>query len=148
VPGFEWLDPWQVSAGMPQPRSAWSSGLTTLRADRDWRGRWVPVLEPLRILVDEAVVRMAAGTVRPVIWGPNVQLMRDDGIALHEEMTGRALPPFTGSPPGRSAPAGPGVPCLRPPVLANAMAGEDFWCDACGSKHPLREHRECRRNRS
>jgi hypothetical protein len=25
-----------------------------------------------------------------------------------------------------------------------ALAGESFWCEACGQVHPLRQHRECR----
>lgn len=147
VPGFEWLDPWQVRAGLPQPQSAWSSGLYTLRSER-FGATWKPVLEPLRVLVDEAVVRMAAGTVKPVIWESNVQLMRADGIALYEEMAGRALPPFTGAAPDRALAASPGAPCLRPRVRDTAMADEEFWCDACGSKHPLREHRDCRRRKT
>jgi hypothetical protein len=28
--------------------------------------------------------------------------------------------------------------------LAADLAGEEFWCEACGGTHPLREHQACR----
>jgi hypothetical protein len=28
--------------------------------------------------------------------------------------------------------------------LAAQLAGELFWCDACGARHALIEHRQCR----
>ena len=37
--------------------------------------------------------------------------------------------------------AGDGERSLR---LSAALAGERFWCDNCGSLHPLAEHRGCR----
>jgi hypothetical protein len=43
-------------------------------------------------LVDKAVVRMAAGAIKPVIVGKLAQLVRSDGIALYEEMTGVRFP--------------------------------------------------------
>jgi hypothetical protein len=145
VPGYQWLDIDQVLREMPGPRSVRARGVFTIRAER-WGGRRTPVLEPLTLLVDEAVVRMAARDIRPVMWRGNVQLMRADGIALFEEMVGRSIAPYTGrAPDATTGPAAEAL-CLRPRVSARgrAMADEDFWCDTCGSQHPLREHRNCR----
>lgn len=101
VPGYQWLDNGQVLRGMPAPRSVRSRGVFTFRAERSWRGGWEPQAEPLTVLVDEAVVRMAEGSIKPVIFGGNVQLVRADGIALYEELTGVRLAPYTA---GRTAP--------------------------------------------
>lgn len=120
VPGYQWLDNGQVLQGMPPPRSVRSRGLLTFRAVRSRRGTWVPVPEPLTVVVDEAVVRMAEGSVRPVMVGKFVQLVTADGISLYEDMTGRKLAPFTGTAPVRAlSPAGE-AKCLRPTVRAAA----------------------------
>lgn len=143
VPGYQWMDVDRVLEGMPNRGSVRSRGLLTFRAER-MPGGWAPVPDPLVIAVDEAVTRMAAGTVRPVMYRSFVQLVRDDGLALYEEITGRRLEPFTGPPP-RALRQSQEISCLRPPARSNPMADEDFWCETCGSQHPLREHRECRR---
>jgi hypothetical protein len=145
VPSYQWLDNGQLLEGMPRPQSVKSRGLYTFRSER-WYGSRRPVLEPLTVLVDEALVRMAAGTIKPVMWGGNVQLMRSDGIALFEELTGRSLAPYGGRAPLRALPPAPGSACTRPPVAPRprSMDNETFWCDACGNQHPLREHRTCR----
>jgi hypothetical protein len=151
VPGYQWIDNGQLLEGTPRPQSVKSRGLYTFRAEH-WAGRWTPMLEPLTLLVDEAVVRMAAGTIRPVMWGGNVQLMRVDGIALFEEMTGRKLAPFAGIAPVRALSPAAETPCARPriPRRHDLPLDAEFWCEVCGAQHPLREHRKCRQeaNRS
>lgn len=46
--------------------------------------------------------------------------------------------------------ARPGMRTHGDPALAarldEELASVPFWCDNCGSMHPLREHRDCRRN--
>lgn len=117
VPGYRWLAPWELRAGLPQPQSVWADGLYTFRAERSWKTpRWVPELEPLKVLVDEAVVRMAAGTIKPVMHSGFARLVRDDGLALWEEMTGKKLPPFAGRPPVRALARADEVACDRPRV--------------------------------
>lgn len=117
VPGYQWLDNGQVLQGMPPPRSVRSRGLLTFRAERSWRGTWEARPEPLTVLVDEAVVRMAEGAIKPVIFSGNVHLVRADGIALYEETAGVRLTPYTA---GRTAsrtltPTAEAV-CARPAV--------------------------------
>lgn len=145
VPGYQWLDSWQLRAGLPRPRSVRSTGLYTVRAERSYGGRR-PVLEPLTVLVDEAVVRMAAGTIRPVTWGGSVLLMRADGIALFEELTGRSLALYQGHAPARELSPAAEALCARPraPQRHNPMLDTAWWCETCGNQHPLREHRDCR----
>lgn len=119
VPGYQWLDIDRVLREMPRPRSVRSRGLATFTAERSPYGRWVPKLDPLTVLVDDAVARMANGSVRPVIVGNYVRLVRADGIALYEEMTGRKLPAYDpGQPVGRPLPAAPETQCARPRPVA------------------------------
>lgn len=147
VPAYQWPDSWQLRAGLPRPRSVAARGLYTFGEARDWRGRWRPALELLTVLVDDAVVRMASGNIRPVMYAGHVQLVRADGIALYEQMTGTRLAPFTGMPPVRTLPPAAEEACMRAPVPRsprNLKLDEDFWCEDCGGHHPLREHRQCR----
>jgi hypothetical protein len=119
VPGYQWLDVDLVLREMPRPRSVRSRGVATFRAERDHRGRWVPVLEPKTVLVDEAVAWMADGKIRPVVHGKYVHLVRAEGIALYEEMTGRGLIPFgAGRPVTRALLRAPEVVCARPRPVA------------------------------
>lgn len=121
VPGYQWLDNGQALREMPPPRSVRSRGLITFRSGRSWRGGWEPVPEPLTVLVDEAVVRMAEGSIKPVMVGRNVQLVRADGIRLYEEMTGLQLTPYTaGLTAPRALSPSPEAPCERPAVHAPA----------------------------
>lgn len=118
VPGYQWLNRGRdIASGMPSPRSVQSRGVITFRADRaGWRDEWVPVVEPLTILIDDAVTRMAAGNIRPVMYLGNVQLVREDGITLYEQMTGTPLAPFKGRSPVRVLAPSPPAECLRPPA--------------------------------
>lgn len=130
VPGYQWLDNGQVLREMPRPGTVRSRGLATFRAERNYRGRWVPVLEPLTALVEYAVTHMADGSVRPVVHGKYVRLIRADGLALYEDMTGRSLPLWNpGQPPKRSlAPAAVSA-CMRPPVAPPIpVLGTCTWC--------------------
>lgn len=113
VPGCQWLDNGQFLEGMPPPQSVKCRGVYTFRAERSWRGGWAPALEPLITLADEIVVRMAAGTIKPVMCGP-VQLVTSDGIALYQELTGKSLAPFQGSAPPLALSPAQEVECLRP----------------------------------
>ena len=128
VPGYQWLDNGQLVSGVPRPKSVRSRGVSTFRAERSWRGKWVPVLEPLTALVDDAVVRMAAGSIRPVMYGDSVRLVRTDGIALYEEMTGKSLAPFQGRAPSRVLPPAQEAKCLRP-VSASVNSGRGHDCE-------------------
>lgn len=152
VPGYQWLDNGQVLRGMPSPRSVRSRGVLTFRAERSWRGGWEPRPEPLTVLVDDAVVRMAEGSIRPVILGGNVHLVRANGVALYEELACTRLAPFTAGrttfrralapspeqpcarPPAEAVPF-TDLPCARPPT--EAMSFSDFLaqsviCSKCG----------------
>jgi hypothetical protein len=114
VPGYQWLDNGQFLEGMPAPQSVKCRGVYTFRAER-LGAAWVPVLEPLAPIADDIVVRLAAGSVKPVTYG-SVQLITTDGIALYEEMTGKSLPPFEGRAPARRLPAAQEIECHRPPA--------------------------------
>jgi len=132
VPGYQWLDVDRVLREMPQPRSVRSRGLATFRAERGFYGRWIPKLEPLTVLVDDAVIRMAEGSIKAVIFGKHVWLIRTDGLALYEEMTGRRLAPYS---PGHSvartlAPSAVQA-CNRPPIPV-VPAIKDVPSMACG----------------
>ena len=142
VPGYQWLDNGQVLREMPPPRSVRSRGLLTFRADRSWRGGWEPVPEPLTALVDEAVVRMAAGSIKPVMVGGVVQLVRADGIKLYEELTGLWLTPYTaGLVSARSLSSSPEVRCERPAVRAAGGAEpESGLCREPGCGEPGRPY--------
>jgi hypothetical protein len=125
VPGYQWLDNGQALREMPPSRSVRSRGLITFRSERSWQGGWTPVPEPLTALVDEAVVRMAEGSIKPVMVGRNVQLVRADGIKLYEEMTGLRLTPYTaGLAPARALSPSPEAPCERPAARAPAIGAE------------------------
>ncbi len=125
VPGYQWLDNGQTLREMPPPRSVRSRGLITFRSGRSWRGGGEPVPEPLTTLVDEAVVRVAEGSIKPVMVGRNVQLVRADGIRLYEEMTGLRLTPYTaGLAPARALSPSPEAPCERRAVRAPAITAE------------------------
>jgi hypothetical protein len=119
VPGYQWLDVDRVLREMPGPRSVRARGLATFRAERSHDGRWVPTLEPLTMLVDDAVVRMAQGSIRPVVHGKYVRLIRVEGLALYEEMTGTSLAAYNpGNPVDRALPPAPEAECARPrPVI-------------------------------
>jgi hypothetical protein len=121
VPGYQWLDNGQVLREMPRPHTVRSRGVITFRAERSWQGGWEPQPEPLTVLVDEAVVRMASGSIRPMIVGKLVQLVRSDGIALYEEITGIRLTPFAiGSAALRALSPAPEAKCYRPPARTPA----------------------------
>jgi len=124
VPGYQWLDVDRVLREMPGPRSVRSRGLATFRAERGPRGRWVPVLEPLTALVDYAVAHMADGTIRPVVHGKYVRLVKADGIALYEEMTGVRLQPYNpGRPVTRALAPTAEALCVRPSItIAHSIA--------------------------
>jgi hypothetical protein len=56
---------------------------------------------------------MAAGTIKPVMYAGFVRLVRDDGLALWKEMTGKELPPFTGMAPPKALPRTAEAMCKR-----------------------------------
>jgi hypothetical protein len=126
VPGYQWLDNGQLHAAMPPPRSVRSRGVITFRRERSWRGGEAPLIEPLTVLVDDAVVRMAQGSIRAVHYRGNVELVREDGIALYEELTGMRLAPFTGRPPSRTLRKGPAVECLRPQATTTSVSAVEL----------------------
>jgi hypothetical protein len=76
---------------LPPPRSVKAVGVWTARAERSWRGGWTPELEPVTVLLDDAIVRMAAKTIRPVMTDSYVRLMTAEGIALLEELGSTSL---------------------------------------------------------
>jgi hypothetical protein len=136
VPGYQWLDNGQIHAEMPPPRSVRSRGVISFRAERSWQGGWEPVIDPLTILVDDAVVRMANGSIRAVHHRGNVQLVRDDGIALYEKITETRLVLFTGRTPSRALPKGRAIECSRPRATTKPASDaeriprcEDPLCD-------------------
>lgn len=133
VPGYQWLDNGQFLQGMPRPRSVRSRGLLAFRPVRSWRGDWEPRPEPLTLLVDEAVVRLAEGTVKPVTVGKFVQLVTSEGISLYEDMTGLRLIPFAGgrTPPRALTPSAEGK-CGRPPAIARPGTGGICREPECG----------------
>lgn len=117
VPGYQWLDNAQFQAGMPRPRSVRCSGVASFRAEREGRPvRWVPVLDPQTALADEVIAWLADGSVRPVMYAKNVQLIKATGLTLYEELTGTRLAPFVGRPPRRALGSAPPAECLRPPA--------------------------------
>lgn len=131
VPGYQWLDVDRVLCEMPPRRSVRSRGLATFRAERGHLGRWEAQLEPLTVLVDDAVVRMADGSIRPVLFGKYARLVRADGIALYEEITGTQLTPFNpGRPITRALAPAAEVACIRPPAAAPSAPGvaSCIWC--------------------
>jgi hypothetical protein len=142
VPGYQWLDVDRVLREMPRARSVRSRGLVTFRPERSPYGRWEPKLEAVTVLVDDAVARMAAGTIRPVVHGGYVRLVNDDGMRLYEEMTGRPLPAYDpGKPPVRMLASAPEVPCERPraaaPVLFPVPPRKQGACNCCGQQPAL-----------
>ena len=148
VPGYRFLDNGRHLRELPPPRSVKAIGVWTARAERSWRGGWSPQLEPVTVLLDDAIVRMAAKTIRPVMTDSNVRLMTAEGIALLEELGSTSLAPYgPGSAPFPALPPAPEAACLRPPAARyfGLTGDEPFWCEHCNSQHPLREHRQCRR---
>ena len=119
VPGYQWLDNGQFQEGMPAPQSVKCRGVYTFRAER-FGAAWMPVLEPLSALADDIIVRLAAGSVRPVMCG-NVQLVTAEGIALYKEMTGKALAPFAGRAPSKALVQSPARDRDRSPGIAGPM---------------------------
>lgn len=132
VPGYQWLDNGQALREMPPPRSVRSRGLITFRSGRSWRGSWEPMLEPLTVLVDEAVVRMAEGSIKPVLVGGNVQLVRADGIKLYEELTGLQLLPYTPGTPVRALSTSAEARCGRAKVAAETGMCREPSCGERG----------------
>jgi hypothetical protein len=114
VPGYQWLDNGQFLEGMPPPQSVRCRGVYTFRAER-MGAAWMPVLEPLATLADDIVVRLAAGSVKPVMYG-SVQLITTEGLALYQEMTGKSLAPFAGRPPSKALAPSPARDCDREPA--------------------------------
>ena len=134
VPGYQWLDNGQVLREMPRPRTVRSRGLLTFRAERSWGGGWEPHPEPLTVLVDEAVVRMVGGTIKPVIVGKLVQIVRADGIELYENLTGIRLTPFgTGIAPRHALSLALEEKSQRPPVRGSSSGSRvcegDPFCE-------------------
>jgi hypothetical protein len=89
--------------------------------------RVVPELAPVQLYVDDLVGRLADASVRPVVLGRQVRLMKDEGIAAWEELTGRALSSHVPGQPGSRGltPSGES-PCTRPVpalLLARDRAG-------------------------
>lgn len=135
VPGFQWLDNGQLRVGIPRPRTVRSRGVMTFRAERgDWRSQHTPVPEALALPVDDAVCLMAAGAIRPVMYGGYVRLVREEGLRLYTEMTGISLPSFTGHalppPLSRSRVIDCGRPKVRHPKPPAAEPYLTHRCEA------------------
>lgn len=125
VPGYQWLDVDRVLREMPRQHSVRCRGVATVRPERDGYGKWWPVLEPKSILVDDAVVRMADGTIQPVVYGKYVRLITKPGIALYEDLMHQNLLPYDpGKPLARTLAPADGRECTRPPT--NPMADVPF----------------------
>jgi hypothetical protein len=117
VPGYQWLDNAQFQVGTPRPWSVRCSGVASFRAEREGRpARWTPVLDPQTALADEVITWLADGSVKPVIYAKNVQLVKTASLALYEELTGTRLSPF--------------APRARRRTLTPAPAPEFLWLPA------------------
>jgi hypothetical protein len=82
------------------------------------------ILDPQTALAGEVITWLADGSVRPVIYTRNVQLVKADGLALYEELTGTPLPSFAGRAPWRTLGPAPAAECLRPPAQRRSAEPE------------------------
>ena len=127
VPSYQWLDNGQFQFGLPRPQSVRCTGVASFRAEREGRpARWVPVLDPQTKLADEVITSLADGSVKAVIYARNVHLIKVDGLALYEELTGTRLAPFTGRPPSRTLTPTRPAECLRPPAPRQAAESASY----------------------
>lgn len=143
-------------ASLPLPGTVTAAGVQDIGWERTWRG-WELVLRPHPMLVDDLVTGLAEGTVRPYLHGRYVRLMPATSAAAC------GIEPWApGVPRGRPHASAP-VECNRPPAIVSdssdpnayrnggtgGIHGVDpqtpFWCEVCGGRHPIIEHRDCAR---
>ena len=76
VPGYQWLDPWQLRAGSPQPRSAWADGLPAGFSMRALWGGTPPLPPGHGLLLSPVQGRLPAGGCR---WDELTRVSLDGG---------------------------------------------------------------------
>lgn len=130
VPGYRFLDNGRHLKEVPARRSVQAAGVWTFRRGWTRREGWRPAPEPVTVLVDDAVARMAAGVLKPVTVGRYVRLVPTAGITLYEEMTGVRLTYDPGHPVRRALPRAAEDPCPRAPlpVPPGPQVTACIWC--------------------
>lgn len=135
VPGYRTTLPGAAWKALPRPRSAGAVGIATFEVGERpalVHGRIRMERAPRRVLVpmliDDVVPAIAEGLIRPVPIGSYIWLVRAEGIALWEELTGRPIPAYdAGRPKVRTLAPSQEARCFRPVVAIPAVTA-CTWC--------------------